>query len=73
MRRFYATLLYLGLLFASTPLVAEDKRPVGRNLPAPAPGAVDFQRDIQPLFKRACLSCHGSTKQPPRRSSPTLH
>src|SRR6266851_8727574 len=63
MRRFHATLLYLGLLFASTPAAAEDKRPVGKTLPVSAPGAVDFQRDIQPIFKRACLSCHGSTKQ----------
>src|SRR5260370_292864 len=63
MRRFHATLLYLGVLFVSTPAVAEDKRPIGKTLPASAPGAVDFQRDIQPIFKRACLSCHGSTKQ----------
>src|SRR5712692_6004547 len=63
MRDFPATLLYLGLLLASTPAVAEDKPPVGKNLPVTAPGAVDFQRDIQPIFKRACLTCHGSTKQ----------
>ena len=33
------------------------------KLPPPAVGAVDFARDIQPLFERACVKCHGPEKQ----------
>jgi mono/diheme cytochrome c family protein len=35
----------------------------GAKLPAPAKRAVDFARDIQPIFAKHCLSCHGSEKQ----------
>jgi hypothetical protein len=33
------------------------------SLPAAAPGTMDFRRDIQPIFTRACLSCHCGGKQ----------
>src|SRR5262245_52449291 len=33
------------------------------KLPAPAARAVDFQKDVQPIFARACYSCHGPRRQ----------
>ena len=30
---------------------------------APAPATVDFQRDVQPIFREHCISCHGPTQQ----------
>lgn len=33
------------------------------ELPAPAAGAVDFVKDIQPLLEKNCLKCHGPEKQ----------
>jgi hypothetical protein len=35
----------------------------GPKLPDPAPRAVDFTRDVEPIFKDRCLSCHGAKKQ----------
>jgi mono/diheme cytochrome c family protein len=32
-------------------------------LPPPATKQVEFARDIQPIFARACYACHGPTKQ----------
>ena len=34
-----------------------------RGLPAQAAGKVDFARDVQPLFRTYCYSCHGPTVQ----------
>ncbi len=31
--------------------------------PAKSKPAVDFQRDVQPLFRRHCYRCHGQTKE----------
>ncbi len=33
------------------------------KLPAPAQRPVDFVKDIQPIFEKACYSCHGLEKQ----------
>src|SRR5438552_4158321 len=63
MTRFRAILVSVGLLLAGMAGAAEDKAPVAKSLPAATPGNVDFQRDIQPIFERACLSCHGPVKQ----------
>src|SRR5713101_8088512 len=63
MRHFRVSLLYLSLLLTSPRAQAEDNRPVEKELPLAAPGTVDFQRDIQPIFQRTCLSCHGPDKQ----------
>ena len=30
---------------------------------APIPAAIDFQRDVQPIFREHCVSCHGPTQQ----------
>ena len=32
-------------------------------LAAPVPAAIDFQRDVQPIFREHCISCHGPTQQ----------
>lgn len=32
------------------------------KLPPAAPGPVDFARDIQPIFEKTCLRCHGPEK-----------
>src|SRR5688572_25631334 len=31
-------------------------------LPAPVTGQIEFGRDIQPLFAKHCISCHGPEK-----------
>src|SRR5207244_2028369 len=36
---------------------------VGQALPPPAQRKVDYVRDVQPLFAKACYSCHGPIKQ----------
>ena len=33
------------------------------ELPPPVDRQVDFARDVQPIFSKHCLSCHGSEKQ----------
>jgi hypothetical protein len=49
----------LGLLHA-----ADDGNPPDLSkLPPAAKGVMDFQSDIQPIFAKACLSCHGAEKQ----------
>ena len=41
---------------AATPALAAD-------LPPAATKAVDFTRDVQPIFAKHCISCHGPDKQ----------
>lgn len=36
---------------------------VAAETPQPEPPAIDFARDIEPIFKRHCVSCHGPSKQ----------
>ena len=33
------------------------------ELPPPATHAVDFVRDVEPIFREHCLACHGPEKQ----------
>src|SRR5262245_238637 len=43
---------------------ADDKAtPAASQLPPAPSGKVGFQRAIQPIFARACLSCHNAEKQ----------
>ena len=57
----------VGLLVASTAFMsgavsdAEDSKPV--SLPPVVERAVDFKADIEPLFVKHCVQCHGSEKQ----------
>jgi ankyrin repeat protein len=45
-------------------LVASPPEPKSTPLGTPAAGAgpIDFARDIEPLFKRSCLDCHGGKR-----------
>jgi cytochrome c553 len=38
---------------------ADDKAP----LPAPADRKIDFAKDVEPIFAKNCLECHGEKKQ----------
>jgi hypothetical protein len=40
-----------------------DARSNATQLPLAAPGQIDFRKDIEPIFQRACVACHGSEKQ----------
>ncbi len=42
----------------SHPIKIDSKR-----LPPAASGQMDFRRDIEPIFQRSCLACHGPDKQ----------
>ena len=53
-------LLFCVGVCAAFVLTARADEPV---LPEPADRDVDFVKDIQPLFKKHCLKCHGSKKQ----------
>ncbi|HXG12909.1 MAG TPA: PSD1 and planctomycete cytochrome C domain-containing protein [Gemmataceae bacterium] len=56
--------LVLGVLaLAAGALLAVDKTPDPGKLPPAAARPVDFERDIKPIFTRACISCHGPEKQ----------
>lgn len=51
--------LAFSLLVAGAMIIAYAGAPVqGRSAPA-----VDFAKDIQPIFKNSCISCHGAEKQ----------
>src|SRR4051794_17062844 len=52
-------------VFAGVLLLA-GLAPAGEPAPAPAaaaPRAVDFARDVRPIFKARCVSCHGPKRQ----------
>jgi mono/diheme cytochrome c family protein len=45
-------------------LVAVGSAPIGGLLPAQEPaGASRFDREVQPIFSRACIRCHGAVEQ----------
>ena len=55
-------------LLSATPAVSnnvvggEENVQKSRALPAPVDRAVEFRRDVAPLFKRRCTRCHGAKK-----------
>src|SRR5262245_62121505 len=53
-----ATILALAMLLDVAR--ASGPQPIS---PPPTTRKVDFAKDIQPIFARACYSCHGPTKQ----------
>jgi mono/diheme cytochrome c family protein len=52
--------LLAAVAFALLPAAAPPARP---TLPAPAPGHIDFARDVQPILTNFCVECHGPAKQ----------
>ena len=48
-------------LVASATSAESKKQLYLAKLPPAATGAVDFVRDIQPIFAENCVSCHGET------------
>jgi mono/diheme cytochrome c family protein len=61
MRRIIALQLFAVLLFAPSGhfVRAAD----AKKLPLPVPRKVDFAKDVYPIFKESCISCHGPEKQ----------
>jgi hypothetical protein len=55
-------ILLLSLPGIPGPAAERPKGDTGK-LPLAAKGRIDFRRDIQPIFARACLACHGGRKQ----------
>ncbi|MBT6157204.1 MAG: DUF1549 domain-containing protein [Planctomycetaceae bacterium] len=55
----------LGFVSTSAFLSADEEnaQSTDAKLPPPADGKVDFVRDIQPLFVKRCLECHGPEMQ----------
>jgi mono/diheme cytochrome c family protein len=61
-----ARLLPVAALLLATTLVAADKKPPVidvSKIPLPAPRKVDFEKEVYPMLKESCFSCHGAEKQ----------
>lgn len=60
MRTFPWISLGVGLLLTYVPVAQAALTPAQiAQLPQPANRAVDFQKDIQPIFQVGCVKCHG--------------
>ena len=55
--------LYAGVLSAERVKVHFNAGSFDPRLPVAATVAVDFARDIKPIFQQACFKCHGWSKQ----------
>ncbi|HET6956885.1 MAG TPA: PQQ-dependent sugar dehydrogenase [Vicinamibacterales bacterium] len=44
-------------------LLAFAAAAIGLTPPSQPPAAIDFQRDVQPIFREHCVGCHGPTQQ----------
>ena len=49
----------IGVCLGSSAKLPPDQQ---QKLPPPAARAVEFQRDIQPIFEASCVKCHGRGK-----------
>ncbi|MBI3881465.1 MAG: DUF1549 domain-containing protein [Verrucomicrobia bacterium] len=64
MTGFQKTIALVALLAAPSLPAAETKKALDfTKLPPAASGAVDFAKDIQPIFANNCFKCHGTEKQ----------
>lgn len=61
MKKSFLPFLFALLLAAGIPGAARAASPE-EKLPPPADRAVDFQKDIEPLFEAACIKCHAKGK-----------
>src|SRR2546423_3244970 len=53
-------MLAFACAIAPLTLIGADQQAVDlRKLPPAATNRVDFARDVQPMFERSCLRCHG--------------
>lgn len=55
--------LRLALTLLLFIMVAQSGLSQAETLPPPATRKVDFEQDIQPIFKARCYSCHDASKQ----------
>jgi mono/diheme cytochrome c family protein len=64
MNRFTLATASLSLVAVSVLVTADEKTKLDiSKIPPAALDPMDFQRDIQPIFAKACLSCHCADKQ----------
>jgi mono/diheme cytochrome c family protein len=63
-RWYFAGFLVLALAGSMMWAAEKESKPVDTSkLPAASTNKVDFAKDIQPIFKKACLDCHGPDAQ----------
>ena len=61
-----ARLLPVATLVLATVIQAADKKPLVialSKIPLPVPRKVDFEKEVYPMLKESCFSCHGPDKQ----------
>ncbi|MFO0947137.1 MAG: PSD1 and planctomycete cytochrome C domain-containing protein [Planctomycetota bacterium] len=63
LERFILGLVILLTLSASVRAAEEAREPSPSELPPPATRAIDFEKEVLPLFSQRCHQCHGSAKQ----------
>ena len=59
----YQAILWIALLMGTVQFVDHFSPAWAAELPPPAKQEVVYERDIQPLLTRSCLTCHGPDEQ----------